>query len=134
MNRLFQFKPNNLFILIRWYSTLFNLLWQIMSNYLFGFVSFRFVVRFKSPLFWFVSIRFRIQTLKIRFGHESNHKKHYSPKLSGAGLRFNFEQSTGYKMKKIILTSNLNFRKTIKFFNSNLLNFYDVAFLVFVEF
>ena len=82
MNRLFWSKPNNLFVLIRQYSTLFDLLWRIMSNYLFWFISFWFVLRFQSPLFWFISIRLWIQTLYIQFGHELNHKKHYSPKLN----------------------------------------------------
>ena len=53
-----------------------------MSNYSPRFASFRFVLRFESPLFWLVSIRLRIQPLCIRFGHESNHKNHYSPELS----------------------------------------------------
>ena len=35
LNRLFQFKPNNLFVLIHRYSTLLDLLWPIMSNYSF---------------------------------------------------------------------------------------------------
>ena len=39
------------------------ILWRIMSNYVFRFVLFRFVLLFESPLFRFVSIHLRIQTL-----------------------------------------------------------------------
>ena len=81
--RLFRSKPNNLFILIHQYLALFDLLGQIMLNY--GFVSICFTIHFMIQItsFLFVSIWFRIQTLKIGFGHESSHKKHYLPKLTG---------------------------------------------------
>ena len=91
MNPLFQSKSSNLFVLIRRYSTLFDLLWWIMLNYSFRFIPFRFVLRFQSPLFCFVLIHFRIQTLEIRLGHELNHKKHYSPELTVFLFRFSFQ-------------------------------------------
>ena len=49
-----------------------------MSNFLF-----RFNLKFESPLLFDISNHFRIQTLKILFKLEQNHKTHYLPKLNG---------------------------------------------------
>ena len=56
MNWLFQSKPNGLFVLIHWYSTLFNSLRWIMLNYSCWFALFCFLLRFQSPPFLFVLI------------------------------------------------------------------------------
>ena len=85
MIRLFRSKPNNYsfwFVSIRHYSTLYSESCRIICLVSLRFASFCFVLRFESPLFWLVSIRLKIQSLCIRFGHESNYKNHYSPKLS----------------------------------------------------
>ena len=65
MNRLFRSKPNNLFVLIRRYSTLFDLSWQIMLNY-----SFQFVLQFESTLFY--SFRFVLRYRLYRFDSVTN--------------------------------------------------------------
>ena len=69
-------------IIIRFDSSVFDIIRLFIANHVKLFASFRFVLWFESPLFWLVSIRLRIQPLCIRFGHESNHKNHYSPKLT----------------------------------------------------
>ena len=62
MKWLFWSKPKSLFVLIHQYLTLFHYLGQIMLNYLFCLALFWFISGFKSPVFWVVSIHFRIQT------------------------------------------------------------------------
>ena len=77
----FDFSDLNQIILC-FYSSVFDIILLFMANHVELFALFCFLLRFESPLFWLVLICFRIQTLYIRFDHESNHKNHYSPELN----------------------------------------------------